>query len=47
MLFTFMPAGKMEAFMREIAKASAPAPQEPDLWRAYDMELLGPPLAIE
>jgi len=47
MLFTFLPAGKMEAFMREIAKASASAPQEPDFWRVYDMELVGPPLAIE
>jgi quercetin dioxygenase-like cupin family protein len=47
MLFTFLPAGKMEAFMREIAKASGPAPQEPGFWRTYDLELVGPPLAIE
>ena len=47
MLFTFMPAGKIEAFFREITKANAPAPQEPDLWRAYDLELVGPPLQIE
>ncbi len=47
LLFTFMPAGKIEAFFREIAKANAPAPQEPDFWRAYDLELVGPPLQIE
>ena len=47
MLFTFMPAGKMEAFFREIVKAKAPAPQDPDLWRVYGMELVGPPLLIE
>ena len=47
LLFTFMPAGKMVAFLREIAKANAPAPQEPEFWRVYDLELVGPPLAIE
>jgi len=46
MLITFMPAGKMEAFFREVTKANAMPPQNPDLWRAHGMELLGPPLAV-
>lgn len=46
-LITFMPAGKMEAFFREVTKANAMPPQDPALWRAHGMELLGPPLLIE
>lgn len=46
MLFALTPAGKIEAFFREITQANAMAPQEPALWRRYDMELLGPPLPI-
>lgn len=46
MLIAFMPAGKMEAFFREITKANAMPPQDPELWRAHDMELLGPPLSV-
>jgi quercetin dioxygenase-like cupin family protein len=45
-LITFTPAGKMEAFFREVTKANAMPPQNPALWRAHDMELLGPPLAV-
>ncbi len=33
-LVTFMPAGKMEAFFREMTKANAMLPLDPDLWRA-------------
>lgn len=44
MLVAFMPAGKMEAFFREVTKANAMPPQDPALWRAHGMELLGPPL---
>jgi quercetin dioxygenase-like cupin family protein len=47
MLIAFMPAGKMEAFFREVTKANAMPPQDPALWRAHGLELLGPPLAIE
>lgn len=47
MLIAFMPAGKMEAFFREVTKANAMPPQDPELWRAHGMELLGPPLSIE
>jgi quercetin dioxygenase-like cupin family protein len=46
MLVTFSPAGKMEAFFREVTKANAMPPQDPELWRAHGMQLLGPPLAI-
>lgn len=45
-LITFLPAGKMEAFFREVTKANAMPPQDPELWRTHDMELLGPPLAV-
>jgi quercetin dioxygenase-like cupin family protein len=47
MLITFMPAGKMEAFFREVTKANAMPSQDPELWRAHGMELLGPPLSAE
>ena len=47
MLITFAPAGQMEAFFREVTKANAMPPQDPALWRAHGMELLGPPLALE
>lgn len=46
-LIAFMPAGKMESFFREVTKANAMPPQDPALWRAHGMELLGPPLLIE
>lgn len=45
-LITFMPAGKMEAFFREVTKADAMPPQDPALWQAHGMELLGPPLSV-
>lgn len=45
-LITFMPAGNMEAFFREVTKANAMPPQDPELWRAHGMELLGPPLTV-
>ena len=47
MLVTFFPVGQMEAFFREVTKANAMPPQDPALWRAHGMELLGPPLAVE
>lgn len=45
-LIAFMPAGKMEVFFREVTKANAMPPQDPELWRAHGMELLGPPLKL-
>jgi quercetin dioxygenase-like cupin family protein len=46
MLIAFTPAGKMEAFFRETTKANVMPPQDPELWRAHGMELVGPPLAL-
>lgn len=46
MLIAFMPAGNMEAFFREVTRANAMPPQDPELWRAHGMELMGPPLAV-
>lgn len=46
MLITFLPAGQMEAFFREVTRADAMPLPDPALWRAYGMELVGPPLAI-
>ena len=46
-LVAFLPAGKMEAFFREVTRANAMPPQDPALWRAHGMELLGPPLQVE
>jgi mannose-6-phosphate isomerase-like protein (cupin superfamily) len=46
LLITFTPPGKMEAFFREVSKANAMPPQDPALWRAHGMELLGPPLSV-
>lgn len=43
-LIAFLPAGKMEAFFREVTKANAMPPLDPELWRSHGMELLGPPL---
>lgn len=45
-LITFLPAGKMEAFFREVTRANAMPPQDPELWRAHGMELVGPPLSV-
>ncbi len=45
-LITFSPAGKMEAFFRIVTQADAMPPQDPELWRAHGMELLGPPLRV-
>jgi quercetin 2,3-dioxygenase len=46
-LIAFLPAGKMEAFFREVTKANAMPPQDPKLWQAHGMELLGPPLRVD
>ena len=46
-LFVFTPAGQMEAYFRALGKGDARPPQDPDFYRAYGMELVGLPLAIE
>jgi quercetin dioxygenase-like cupin family protein len=45
--FVVAPAGNLEAFFREIAKANGPAPQDPAFWPPYDLALAGPPLDVE
>jgi mannose-6-phosphate isomerase-like protein (cupin superfamily) len=45
-LIAFLPAGKMEAFFREVTKSNAMPPQDPELWRTHGMELVGPPLKV-
>ena len=45
-LVGFTPAGKMEAFFREVTKANAMPSQDPAVWRAHGMEVVGPPLAV-
>jgi mannose-6-phosphate isomerase-like protein (cupin superfamily) len=47
MLIVFQPAGQMEEFFQIVTAADAMPPQDPELWRAHGMELLGPPLAVE
>jgi hypothetical protein len=42
----FQPAGRMEAFFREVTRDNAMPPQDPELWRAHGMELVGPPLPV-
>ncbi len=45
-LVAFRPAGEMAAFFRHVTRANAMPPQDPALWRAHGMELLGPPLKV-
>ena len=45
-LVAFTPAGRMEAFFREVTKAGAMPPQDPALWRKHGMELRGPSLPV-
>lgn len=47
LLLAFAPAGSMEAFFREVTRHGVMLAQDPALWRAHGMELLGPPLAVE
>jgi quercetin dioxygenase-like cupin family protein len=47
-LVSFFPAGKMEAFFREVTPTNTMPSQELGiLWRDYGMEWLGPPLLID
>jgi mannose-6-phosphate isomerase-like protein (cupin superfamily) len=45
-VIAFAPAGRMEAFFREVTKANAMPPRDPELWHAHGMQVVGPPLAI-
>jgi hypothetical protein len=43
----FTPAGRMAVFFRHVTRADAMPPQDPALWSAHGMTLLGPPLALD
>jgi mannose-6-phosphate isomerase-like protein (cupin superfamily) len=47
LVITLTPAGRLETYFRELDKPSGKAPFDPDYLRAYGMELVGPPLALE
>jgi hypothetical protein len=44
LLVGFSPAGRMEAFFRATSRDNSMPAQDPDLWRAHGMEVLGPAL---
>jgi quercetin dioxygenase-like cupin family protein len=46
LLVAFTPAGHMEAFFRAVTKADAMPSQDPAVWSAHGMEVVGPPLAL-
>lgn len=46
MLINFTPPGAMEDFFRLVSKGNSMPVQDPALWRAHGMELLGPPLPV-
>ena len=46
LLITFTPPGSMEDFFRMVSKSNAMPIQDPALWRAHGMELMGPPLPV-
>lgn len=46
-LIAFSPAGRMEAFFNVTMKTNAMPAQDPALFRAYGMELVGPPLPVD
>ncbi|MGN6674357.1 MAG: cupin domain-containing protein [Thermomicrobiales bacterium] len=46
-IFTVSPAGRMEPFLRELSRMGAAAPQITAFWPPFDLDLVGPPLAIE
>ncbi len=46
MLVGWTPAGKMEAFFREITKVEH-IPQNAELFHAHGMEMVGPPLPLD
>lgn len=46
-LVAFSPAGDMEAFFREVTKAGSMPSQDPAIWAAHGMEVVGPPLSVD
>jgi quercetin dioxygenase-like cupin family protein len=46
MLISYTPAGKMEAFFREVTKSNSMPPQDKVLFERFDLILTGPPLSV-
>jgi mannose-6-phosphate isomerase-like protein (cupin superfamily) len=46
LLVSFAPAGKAEAFFREVGSAISRPLNDPAFWSHHGMKLLGPPLAV-
>lgn len=46
LLIMFTPAGQMETFFHKVTQTNAMPIQDPELWQAHGMALLGPPLAV-
>ena len=46
MLISYTPAGKMEAFFREVTKGNSMPPQDEALFEKFDLILTGPPLLV-
>jgi quercetin dioxygenase-like cupin family protein len=46
MLISYTPAGKMEAFFREVTKSKSMPPQDKALFEKFDLILTGPPLLV-
>ena len=46
MLISYTPAGKMEAFFREVTKSNSMPPQDKALFARFDLILTGPPLLV-
>jgi quercetin dioxygenase-like cupin family protein len=47
LVVAFTPAGKMEGFFRETTKTNAMPTQDPALWLAHGMQVVGPPLQVK
>jgi len=45
-MFVFNPPAKIEAFFEELARLKSPAPSDPEFWRPFEMEFVGPPLQL-
>jgi quercetin dioxygenase-like cupin family protein len=46
MLISYTPAGKMEAFFREVTKGNSMPRQDKALFEKFDLILTGPPLLV-
>jgi quercetin dioxygenase-like cupin family protein len=46
MLISYTPAGKMEAFFREVTRSNSMPPQNKALFERFDLILTGPPLLV-